>query len=368
MENEGYNIIVSTRSHRVLNAKNGGEAMELSSRKQAVLSAIVKAYIETGEPIGSKILTGLIENAPSSATLRNEMNELCALGLLSQPHTSAGRIPTSLGYKLYVDDLLSVGLLPSRTKDYINTLLSSTGDEAQNIPIIAADALSELTGFPAISCYIVEPTVFLKQVQLLPVSRKTAILLAVFSDGRTSSRVCHISGGITSDISDGFITLVKEKLLRKPLAELDRARLQSVIAACGINSLSLMPLITMLFEMAQSAAESTVNISGAPALYNFCSEGEAHRIMALCNRPDAAIGILESTDGSDVIFGNETSLPELKDKVIVAAKYYCGQRYCGTIGIIGPDRMFYEQIIPSVKYIAERLTKLITKAVNDMEE
>lgn len=368
MENEGYNIIVSTRKHRVLKVKNGGEAMELSSRKQAVLSAIVKAYIETGEPIGSKILMGLMENAPSSATLRNEMNELCSLGLLSQPHTSAGRIPTSLGYKLYVDDLLSIGLLPNRTKDYINTLLSSTGNEAQNIPIIAADALSELTGYPAISCYIVEPTVYLKQVQLLPVSRKTAILLTVFSDGRTASRVCHISGGITSDISEDFTKLVKEKLLRRPLSELDRAKLQSVIAACGINSLSLMPLVTMLFEMVQSAAESTVNISGAPALYNFCSDSETHKIMTLCNRPDVAIGVLESGNGSDVIFGNDTSLPEFGGKVIVSAKYYCGDRYCGTVGIIGPDRMFYEQIIPSVKYIAERLTKLITKAVNDMEE
>lgn len=368
MENVGYNIVVSTRTCRVPKQKSGGEAVELSSRKQAVLSAIVKAYIETGEPIGSKILTGLIENAPSSATLRNEMNELCALGLLAQPHTSAGRIPTSLGYKLYVDDLLSVGLLPSRTKDYINTLLSSTGNEAQNIPIVAANALSELTGYPAISCYIVEPTVFLKQVQLLPVSRKSAILLTVFSDGRTASRVCHISGGITDEISQDLIKLVKERLLRKPLTELNRAMLQSVIAACGINSLSLMPLITMLFEMVQSASESTVNISGSAALYNFCSESEAQKITALCNRTDAAIAILESVGESGVVFGNDTSIAELKGKVIVSAKYYCGNRYCGAIGIIGPDRMFYEQIIPSVKYIAERLTKLITKAVNDMEE
>ena len=80
--------------------------MELTPRKQAVLKAIVKAYIETGEPIGSKNLIALLENAPSSATLRNEMSELCELGLLHQPHTSAGRIPTSNGYRLYVDSLM----------------------------------------------------------------------------------------------------------------------------------------------------------------------------------------------------------------------------------------------------------------------
>ena len=86
------------------------EKTELTPRKKAVLSAVVKAYIETGEPIGSKILMGLMENAPSSATLRNEMNELCNLGFLSQPHTSAGRIPTSNGYRLYVDTLMQTSV------------------------------------------------------------------------------------------------------------------------------------------------------------------------------------------------------------------------------------------------------------------
>ena len=352
----------------MLNAKNGGEAMELSSRKQAVLSAIVKAYIETGEPIGSKILTSLIENAPSSATLRNEMNELCTLGLLSQPHTSAGRVPTSLGYKLYIDSLLNEGLLPSHTKEYINALLSPTGSELQSIPITAAKALGELTGYPAISCFIVKPDVFLKQVQLLPVSRKTAILLTVFSDGRTASRVCHLSEGVSGDISESFLSLAREKLLKKPLICFDRANLQSIIAACGINSLSLMPLVTVLFEMAQSAAESNVNISNSPALYSFCSDAHAHKLTLLANRPDTVINILDSAIDSNVIFGNDTPLEELSGKVIVFEKYYCGDSYCGAIGIIGPDRMAYEQVIPSVKYTAQQLTTLITRAVNDMEE
>ena len=368
MEKRGYNVIVSTRTIRVLNARNGGEAMELSSRKQAVLSAIVKAYIETGEPIGSKILTNLIENAPSSATLRNEMNELCTLGLLSQPHTSAGRVPTSLGYKLYIDSLLSEGLLPSHTKDYINNLISPAGCELQNLPITAAKALGELTGYPAISCFIVKPDVFLKQVQLLPVSRKTAILLTVFSDGRTASRVCHISDGVNGNISESFLRLTREKLLKKPLASFDRANLQSIIAACGINSLSLMPLVTALFEMAQSAAESSVNISNSPALYGFCSDEHAHKLTLLNNHPDTAINILDAAKDSNVIFGNETTLDELNGKVIVFERYYCGDSYCGAIGIIGPDRMAYEQIIPSVKYTAQQLTQLITRAVDDMEE
>ena len=90
--------------------------MELSNRKRAVLEAIVKAYIRTGEPVGSKILVGLMENAPSSATLRNEMSELCELGFLEQPHISAGRVPTASAYRLYVNSLIDSAEINDSTK------------------------------------------------------------------------------------------------------------------------------------------------------------------------------------------------------------------------------------------------------------
>ena len=98
--------------------------MELTPRKQAVLKAIIKAYIASGEPVGSKNLTALLENAPSSATLRNEMSELCELGLLHQPHTSAGRVPTSRGYSLYVNSLMQKSEISEREKEYIDKALS----------------------------------------------------------------------------------------------------------------------------------------------------------------------------------------------------------------------------------------------------
>ena len=104
----------------------GVKILELTPRKQAVLKAIVKAYIETGEPVGSKILTELIENAPSSATLRNEMSELCDLGFLEQPHTSAGRIPTSRGFQFYVKKLMPAGEISESDKAYIDNALENT--------------------------------------------------------------------------------------------------------------------------------------------------------------------------------------------------------------------------------------------------
>ncbi len=365
-------VTVSTRGNRVLIPKTHSGAVvniELSKRKLAVLSAIVKSYIETGEPVGSKNLTALLENAPSSATLRNEMNALCALGFLSQPHTSAGRIPTSSGYRLYVNSLMHPAELIDSTKEYINSSLSDVGFDAQGIPTAVAEALCTLTGYPALSCYIVDSDVFLKQVKLLPVSRKTAVLLLIFSDGRTKSCVCNVPQGITAQMTESFTTLVRTKLIKKPLGELSRAYLQNVIASAGIDALSLTPLLTTLFDTVSAAAESSVSLAGGSNLYNFCSEREARGILSLTERTTPMLGVLRSSDKeTDVIFGNDTDFEELKAKVMVVSKYYCKDKYCGKIGIIGPDRMSYEQIIPSIQYIANKLTSLLTDAVSDMED
>ena len=117
-------------------------AMELSARQRAVLSAIIRSYIETGEPVGSKSLTLLLEHAPSSATLRNEMSELSSLGLLHQPHTSAGRVPTHRAYRMYVQSLMQPLQIGESTRRYIASLMDSGRDAVGQLPVNAAKALS----------------------------------------------------------------------------------------------------------------------------------------------------------------------------------------------------------------------------------
>lgn len=342
---------------------------ELSKRKLDVLSAIVKAYIETGEPISSKNLATLLDNAPSSATLRNEMNALCSLGLLSQPHTSAGRIPTSSGYQLYINLLMQPLAPMDNVKQYINSRLSGAGCDTQSIPRVAADALATLTGYPAISCYIVKDDTFLKHVRLLPLSKKSAMIFLLASDGRTRSTICHIPTGLTADMTEKFLNIVKSKLIKRPLCEMNKAYLQSVIAAAGINSLVLAPIITNLFDMASALSESSVALSNASALFDFCNDEDVRKIISLTERTEQMIEIIGKDEKkSNIIFGNDTDFIELKNKVMVVSKYNCKNSFCGKIGIIGPDRMFYDRIIPSIEYISSKLTALMTDAASDMED
>ena len=342
--------------------------MELSKRKLEVLSAIVKSDNETGEPIGSKDLSLLLENSPSSATLRNEMNALCGLGLLSQPHTSAGRTPTSLAYRLYISDLMKPKILQEQTKDFINVQMSEAGFDTENIPKTAAQTLSRLTGYPAISYSFVDNDVFVKHVKLLPVSRKTAVMLLVLSDGRTKNSICQLPTGFNADSSIEFTKILNNSIKGKNLQELTRAYMQSVIATAGINALSLAPLFTTLFAMAQAASQSLIDLHGVSSFYNFLNDEQARKIMTLANRETMPNFLNSKNQDTEIIFGNDTGYGELKDTVIITSKYYCKDKFCGNIGIIGPHRMDYEQIIPSVEYISKQITALMTNAVDDMED
>ena len=343
--------------------------MELSPRKQAVLKAVINAYISGGEPIGSKNLMGFLENAPSSATLRNEMSELCELGLLRQPHTSAGRIPTSDGYKLYINTLMQKPALSPSEKSRIDEAFENISLSPENIPSAAAQCLSNLCELPAIACLITNTPSKIKKVELLPISSFSVMLLIITDDGRTRNRIFR-QKGLNADIKLRFLDLINKHIIGKNVTELTKAYMQSVIAAAGIYSLDLMPLLTAVFETALEIEETDIYLKGENALYNICGNEEtAQRIMRLINRRDPIISILNSIDSdSGAVFGVDTAHSELAGDVILAAKFKVTDKFGGYIGIIGPNRLSYEKIIPCIEYTAQKLSETMTEAQKDMED
>lgn len=343
--------------------------MELSARKQAVLAAVVKAYIETGEPIGSKILTELLENAPSPATLRNEMNELCSLGFLHQPHTSAGRVPTESGYRFYVDTLMKPVGIGEATRRFIDSRLTVSDCDPRTLPKLAGDILCELTGLPSIVCYPADTRVFLKSAQLLPTGKRAAVLLIITSDGRTLSRACRIPAGYSQQLSAEFERIFNSRLKRQPLNQFTMADLQGIVAAAGIGAFELTPVIALLFEMIAEITEDSVEIGGSTELYNICGEKCAQRLIALAENGEPFLSaVCGRRNSTDVFFGNDIGLWEFPNIALVVSKYFSLGRYCGSIGIIGTGRMSYEQIIPCVEYTAARLTEVMGAAAKDLED
>lgn len=341
--------------------------IELTPRKQAVLKAIVKAYIETGEPIGSKFLTGLIDNAPSSATLRNEMNELVSMGLLEQPHTSAGRIPTSDGLKLYVNNLMVKNEVLPNHKSFIDESFEHITELPEKIPAKAAEILSDLTHLPVIACVLTPDTATVKKVELLNITHNTVMLLVVMSDSRTRNRIFRLSDDFTPELLEKFKQLVDTKIKGKPLKDLCVGYMQSIVTSQGLDAFKLMPLFTALFDTANEIENTAVDLSGVSRLYNICgNEEKAKRIISLVERRDPIISLFECM-GNGVVFGKDTGYNEFQSDTLIAAKF-TSDKYKGYIALIGPNRLSYEQLIPTIEYTAEKLSEVITAAQKDMED
>lgn len=342
--------------------------MELSPRKQAVLAAVTKAYIETGEPIGSKALTLILKNAPSSATLRSEMSELCDLGLLTQPHTSAGRIPTSRGFKLYVDTLMRHDKISESDKEFIDSGLKNLHTAPEKIPRTAGELISSLTGLPAITCFEAEQSPVIRRAELVRISRNSVLIWLLTADGRARSRIFRTGSFYSPELDLKFSELVSKCVKGKPVSELTKAYMQSVTAAAG--SLDLAPVISALFEMAQGIEESDVTLSGEAALYSICeSESKARKILSLVSLKEPILSVIDRINGkAGVVFGGETGFKELWGDTIIAAKYSGNGKYRGAIGLIGPNRISYDRLIPVVEYTASRLSDIMTEAGKDMEE
>ena len=344
--------------------------MELSPRKQAVLAAVTKAYIKTGEPVGSKALTVLLKNAPSAATLRNEMSELCDMGLLAQPHTSAGRIPTSSGFKFYVNSLMTPEKLSDGMKRRIDSKLSGLHCAPEKIPTEAGNLLSDLTGLPAVVCFKTDGSPKIRNAEIYPVSKGSVMLLIVTADGRTRHTVLRLGTDYTKGYAEKCRDIIVRRINGRRTDELTRGYMQSVAAEAGTDTFALMPLFSAVLESAAGIESSGAFLLGEQRLYGICeSQAAAKRILSLVALREPMLTLTERFDGNvGTVFGGDSGFRELENNTIIAAKYYGSDRFKGTLSVIGPNRMSYGQIIPSVEYTALRLTEIMTEAQKDMED
>lgn len=344
--------------------------MELSQRKKDILSAIVKMHIASGEPIGSKILCEILENAPSSATLRNEMSMLCDMGFLEQPHTSAGRVPTALGYRLYIESLMNRDEINAEHKQYIDSALSSTGCDPEKTPSVAVKVLSEITGLPSVAANISSGGPAVKRVELFKLGSRLAMMVLITTDGRSRSRLVHTNNEIEVNLISKFDSLVRDKVVKKNIEDLTPAAQQNIYIAAGIDALLLMPFLSALFDMITDIAEVTVSMFGQSNLFSVgWHKEQADKIWSLLHSKDALVSILsEQTGEKGVVFGKDTAYSVLTPSSLIFAKYNLGNKNTGCLGVIGPTRMSYELIIPSIEYTAKRMDALLAQTLKDMEE
>lgn len=337
--------------------------MELNERKRAILSAIISAYTKYGEPIGSKALCNMLDFNLSSATLRNEMSDLCELGYLEQPHTSAGRIPTILGYKLYIDDLMKRDSLSGEMKLIIDSMLDGVSGGVDDITAASSQMLSELTGLPVITSVISDINDEVKKIAFIPMGRQSVLTVLVTANGIMKSKVYKCCKEIDDQLIAGMYSLCDKYIIGKPLCTLTKTYLQQIIAFA--DGISMISLIASLFELIEDAKRSNVTLRGESNLFRYHTrDGEVQRLMELLAQKDKMLSLISNIDTPvGVLFGNDTDINELKPATIVLAKYNADGHELGQIGVIGPTRMLYDHLIPSVEYFATKMSKVISEAL-----
>lgn len=335
--------------------------MELTERQKKILTAIIEHHIATGEPLGSKQLAELLPNAPSSATLRNEMSFLCEAGLLSQPHTSAGRLPTSEGYRLYVNSLMKEDEIDLMTKQMIDDTLNSAVGESDDLTQVASKLLSKITGLPAIASVSPAETAVVEKVQLIPLGINVFMMALLTSDGRIETRVCKCEESLSEHITELFYRVIGEHIINRPIGELTPATVQNILAFAGLDALEIAPLFNSLSKLLKSACVPRFDVNGEINVYSMLKEEEkAKKLLSLLERKEAMLSLVNNINSPiGVVFGRETSYSELNPSAVIVARIGTDDKGIGRVAVIGPTRMSYDRIIPSTKYIAAKLSSLL---------
>ncbi|NLX78907.1 MAG: heat-inducible transcription repressor HrcA [Clostridiales bacterium] len=336
--------------------------MELSVRKNKILAAVVDRYILTGEPVGSKTVAAMLDHAVSSATIRNEMAELCELGYLEQPHTSSGRIPTQKGYRYYVDRLMGRYELASDEMYRIERQLESASSEPEALLIKASAILAELTGCAGISTTPKDEYTVIKKVELVPIGKKSIMVVLATSSGLLKSKVCRMDVPITLDLIELFYNVAAANFIGVRVSDIHAPLLQNIAASLGEKAFDMLGLVNAVADLAQICTSSELVLEGEANLLNH-KELEANALELLTFLQDGDLlskMLAERNSQLSVTIGKENVFKELENSSMILSSYsVLGQR-AGSVGIIGPTRIDYARLIPSIKFLSQLVGKLLS--------
>ncbi len=337
--------------------------MEMSPRKDKILSYVVRGYLEKGEPVSSK---GIAEEiGVSSATVRNEMAELIELGLLEQPHTSAGRVPSQRGYREYVDRLMGVPALREEEPGLYDSILLHGSLEPDELLKRAGELLSDETA--AVSL-ITEPSgddARVRAVQLVQVGRRSAMLILMSSAGGMKSRVFHCDFDLSSEILRVFFRVFNEKVTGRKVKDLTPAFLQGVAISLGELIPLVGPAMEALLVTARDASRPDVILSGLMNLLSY-PELEHRSIMEFLNHKPQVLSLLNGRpDRVVTLIGGELGYGQLRDMSVLVSRYRISGEDAGALAVMGPTRMDYARTTALLEYVSGKVGQILTEFGRD---
>ena len=341
--------------------KTGKVVYNVDERKLKVLAAIVDEYIKTGEPVGSKAVASLTGLNVSAATVRNDMAFLEQNGFLEQPHTSAGRIPTFKGYRLYIDELMTVQSLPDDEKKRLDKMLDNNDNLTEDVIIQSAvTTLAELTQCAAVVANSAPKFSVISKVEVIPTGKRMYVILLITSNGNIKNKTCRLEFELSNEQLNFFTRYIQENLHGISIEELSEDVLNNMVAAMGAYMVTLAPLIRGIYELSDDLRHEELTISGEENLFS-CGELDKMEVVRFIEHKNRITDLLDDTfSGIQVKFGSENDSFVIGNSSMIVSKYRKGQKTAGSLGVIGPMRLDYGKIIPYVEYFTQKLTSLIS--------
>ncbi len=346
----------------------------MDARKLRILAAVVDEYILTGEPVGSKTIAALPDIHVSAATIRNDMAVLEQLGLLEQPHTSAGRIPTFQGYKVYIEKCMQSEGLSEEERAKLDQMAfgSDTLTEDSLIDSVTT-ALAEITQCAAVAVNAMPKFSVISKVDVIPTGKRLYVILLITSSGTIKNKACRLEFDLNEEQLAFFTQYLTEHLHGVSLTDVSPEMMEQLVTAMGAYMVTLGPLVQGLYELSRDMMRQELTVSGTRNLLT-CEELDTQDIVAFMEHQDVIMPMLNDTfSGIHVMFSNEAQTPQsgqtfvIGNSSMIVGRYRKDGKDAGGIGLIGPMRLNYAKVIPYLEYFTEKITDLISEKKEDEE-
>lgn len=341
--------------------------MQLDDRKIKILQAIIKNYLETGEPVGSRTISKLSDLNLSSATIRNEMSDLEELGYILQPHTSAGRIPSDKGYRLYVDHLMEE---KEREVSEIKELMIERVDRVELLLKQVAKVLASNTNYASL---ISTPQYNHSKIKFIQLSRvdETQLLAVIVIEGNiVKNHILTIQEPLDEETILKLNFLLNSQLNGLSLEEINLGMIANLKEQAGLHSNIVSSVLDAVAEAIRMDDELEIYTSGTTNIFKYpelSENGKASEILNLLEEKQMLTDLVQETltkegnNGIQVYIGNESPVQSMKDCSVVTATYELEEGMQGTIGIIGPKRMDYEKVVGTLQTLMKQLDNIYKK-------
>ena len=335
--------------------------MDLSGRKKKILAAVVEEYIRTAEPVGSKTVAQTADLGCSSATIRNELAELASMGYLEQPHTSAGRVPTPQGYRMYVNELMQRQRLSLEETEEINRSLNEKLRELDHLVSNVGALASSLTNYPAMAI-AAQPPATIKRFDLIYIDANTFIIVAMMSNNTVRNKLVRLPVSVGQDMiqrlssvfNANFTDVTEERITPILIRSTERA-VDDTMGLTGV-------IASFAIEILSESQEAKTCITGTNRLLSqpeFQDPAKAHALMSYLSDARHLHDLDAIACGGDVkvLIGPENVAEELRNSSVVLASYDMGGETKGLIGVVGPTRMDYSTVAAKLSLIAQALSQ-----------